>query len=755
VKPAIVPAVEERRAGPDRRQGPRRAADRVGALPSNDVLRDLRAILENATVGILFTRNRLLTRANPVFVQMFGFVGDSYVGQPGRVLYPSDADYEAIGALAGPMLAAGQPFQADVEMLRQDGSVFWCRLSAKAVDPRHPQEGTIWIAEDVTAQRTADGRLRQALTDQEMIFNNAAVGIMYVRERIVARANRKLEEIFGYGPGEMIGRSALDFHTSEASFRHLAELARDTLWRGETFTTEWEARRKDGSTVWVRLTGHREADAGERFDVVWIFEDITERRRMQEELLQAREELEQRVLERTAELSTANAQLQDEIFERMQAEQRIWHIAHHDALTGLPNRALLHDRLQQALAQAQRNRGRLAVMFLDLDRFKTINDTLGHEVGDELLKEVAQRVRAAVRASDTVARLGGDEFVVVLHDIEDANDAGRVAEKIVAAFVPPVRIGKHELRASTSIGIGLYPEDGDEAYALMKRADTAMYHAKHAGRNQFHFFSARMSAAAQRQFHIEHRLVAALEKGQLSLVFQPQVDLAARAVCGMEALVRWRDPDEGDISPAEFIPIAEETDLIQPIGEWVLLNAMRQNRRWQEAGRPALPIAVNLSPRQFRHKDLVAGVRAILAETGQPAQLLELELTETALAHDTDEACARLEELAAMGVRLSIDDFGTGYSSLVSLKRFPVGKLKIDRSFVRDLCVDRNDAAIVAATIGLARGLELDIIAEGVETECQRDALLALGCQRFQGYLFARPQPAENEAGIFTPEGLG
>jgi diguanylate cyclase (GGDEF)-like protein/PAS domain S-box-containing protein len=755
VKPAGAPVPDERRAGADRRQGPRRQSDRVGALPSNDVLRDLRAILENATVGILFTRNRKLERANPVFVQMFGFVGDGYVGQPGNVLYPSDADYEAFGAEAGPVLAAGQPFHAEVEMRRQDGRRFWCRMSAKAVDPRQPQEGTIWIMEDVSAWHAADRRLRQALTDQEMIFNNAAVGIMYVRERIVARANRKLEEIFGYGPGEMIGHSARDFHTSEASYHHLAELARDTLWRGETFVTEWEARRKDGSNVWVRLTGHREADAGERFDVVWIFEDITERRRAQEELLQAREELEQRVLERTAELSTANAQLQDEIFERMQAEQRIWHIAHHDALTGLPNRALLHDRLQQALVQAARSRSRLAVMFLDLDRFKGINDTLGHEVGDELLKEVAHRIRTAVRAADTVARLGGDEFVVVLQDVEDANDAARVAEKIVAAFVPLVHIGKHELRASTSIGIGLYPEDGEEIYALMKRADTAMYQAKRAGRNQFHFYSARMSAATQRQFHIEHRLLAALDKGQLSLVFQPQVDLARHAVCGMEALVRWHDPEEGDISPAEFIPIAEETDLIQPIGAWVLRQALRQNRLWQEAGRPMLPVAVNLSPRQFRHKDLVADVRAALAETGQPAHLLELELTETALAHDADEAGARLEELAAMGVRLAIDDFGTGYSSLVALKRFPVGKLKIDRGFVRDLCVDRNDAAIVAATIGLARGLELDIIAEGVETACQRDALLALGCQRFQGYLFAKPQPAENAAGIFVPEGLG
>ncbi len=739
----------------ERRQVPPRPD--AGAVPgwSQSVL-ELRAILENATVGILFSRSRLLVQANPQFAQMFGFASvEDVIGQPGAVLYPSQAAYDALGAEAGPLLAAGQPFRGEVEMRRQDGSLFWCRLSAKAINPQRTQEGTIWIMEDVTAQREADQRLRQALADQETIFNNAAVGILYARARVIVRANRRLEEIFRYAPGKMIGRSIREFHVSEESYQQLTARARDILWRGETFVTEWEMRRQDGSHFWVRLTGHREANAGDRFDVIWIIEDITDRRRAQEELLQAREELEQRVVERTAELSLANAQLQDQIFERMQAEQRIWHMAHHDALTGLPNRALLHDRLQLALTQAGRNRGRVAVMFLDLDRFKGINDTLGHEIGDELLKEVAQRIRAAVRAADTVARLGGDEFVVVLPSITDADDAARVAEKIVATFAPRAQIGQHELRISTSIGIALYPEDGTEAYALMKRADTAMYHAKRGGRNQFHFCSARMSAAAQRQFDIEHRLVAALEKGQLALVFQPQVDLDRRAVCGMEALVRWHDPEEGGIPPAEFIPIAEETDLIQPVGAWVLLNAMRQNRLWQEAGRPVVPIAVNLSPRQFRHKNLIGDIRAILAETGQPAHLLELELTETALVHDADEAGARLEELDAMGVRLSIDDFGTGYSSLMALKRFPVDKLKIDQSFVRDLCVDRNDAAIVAATIGLARGLELDLIAEGVETVAQRDALLAMGCRRFQGYLFAEPQPAEHTAALFAPAGLG
>lgn len=726
-------------------------------LPSQALL-ELRAILENATVGILFSRNRILVQANPQLAQMFGFASvKDVIGQPGLVLYPSQAAYDALGDEAGPLLAAGKPYRGEIEMRRQDGSLFWCRMSAKAINQQRTQDGTIWIMEDVTAQREADRRLREALADQEMIFNNAAVGIMHVRERIVVRANRKLEKIYGYGPGEMLGRSARDFHSSEELFLRLADLAHDTLWRGEAFSTEWPAKRKDGTLFWVRLTGQREPNAGDRFDAVWLFEDITEKRHAEEALAQVHEELERRVLERTSDLSAANTQLQEEIFERMQAEQRVWQMAHHDALTGLPNRALLHDRLGQTLMQAARDRNRVGVMFLDLDRFKNINDTLGHDVGDQLLKAVAERLRGVVRAADTVARLGGDEFVVILHDIADADDAARVADKIIATFVPVVRIDSHELRTSTSIGISIYPEDGSEANALMKNADTAMYHAKRAGRDNFHFFSARMSAETERQFRLEQRLLSALEQGHLSLVYQPQIALfpgKPRTVCGTEALLRWNDPEDGPISPAEFIPIAEESGLILPVGEWVLHNALRQNRRWQDAGYPPLPVAVNLSPRQFCQKGLVDTIRRILAETGQPAHLLELEITETALVQDAEEARARLEELAAMGVRLAIDDFGIGYSSLNYLKRFPVNRLKIDRSFVGDLTTDSEDAAIVAAIIGLARGLDLELVAEGVETAEQLAGLQALGCHCFQGYYFSHPLSPDHEQELFAPSRL-
>jgi diguanylate cyclase (GGDEF)-like protein len=411
----------------------------------------------------------------------------------------------------------------------------------------------------------------------------------------------------------------------------------------------------------------------------------------------------------------------------------------------------LHDRLQQTLAQAQRGQHRVAVMFLDLDRFKSVNDTLGHAVGDELLKHVAERLTGVVRAVDTVSRLGGDEFVVVLHEVSSPDDAVQVAEKILGALSAAVSIDGHQLRATPSIGISMFPDDGDEVFALMKNADTAMYHAKAAGRNNFQFYARDMNEQAAHFFSLETRLRQAIEGGQLMLYYQPLIDWPRRAVCGMEALVRWSDPEHGIVAPGEFIPIAEETGLIMPIGEWVLVEALRQNRAWQQEGRPLLPVSVNLSPRQFRQKDLVDTLRRILHDTGQPARLLELEITESTLMHDIGETQAKLQEIAAMGVHLAIDDFGTGYSSLSYLKRFPVHKLKIDQSFVRDLKFDPEDAAIVAAIIGLARSLGLDTLAEGVESREQLDVLLGLGCERFQGYLFSPPLPPAGADGIFQP----
>ncbi len=424
-------------------------------------------------------------------------------------------------------------------------------------------------------------------------------------------------------------------------------------------------------------------------------------------------------------------------------QERIQHMAQHDALTDLPNRSLLYDRVGQLVTQARRNPHVFALLFIDLDRFKNVNDSLGHQVGDRLLQSVSQRLLTCIRESDTVARIGGDEFVVLLSGLGEARDAATVAQKIQELLSQPFRFEGHDLHVTPSVGICTYPQDGADVETLMRNADTAMYHAKEMGRNNYQFFTPEMNAAAHRRLALENDLRRALERSEFILHYQPQIDLRTGDIIGFEALARWRHPERGMVPPGEFIPVAEETGMINPLGEWVLNHACVQAAEWLRAGHPPLQVAVNLSAHQFRREGVAATVARVLKESGLPAARLELEITESAIIHQPEQAIVTFNELSDMGVQLSIDDFGTGYSSLSYLKRFPIDKLKIDQSFVRDIHTDPDDAAIVTAIIAMAHSLGLEVIAEGVETADQLAFLKTLGCDKAQGYYFSRPLPAQ------------
>jgi diguanylate cyclase (GGDEF)-like protein/PAS domain S-box-containing protein len=442
-----------------------------------------------------------------------------------------------------------------------------------------------------------------------------------------------------------------------------------------------------------------------------------------------------------------------QLIARKQAEERIRHLAHYDELTELPNRTMFNHQLARSLAQARRHDKPLAVLFIDLDRFKNINDTLGHEAGDCVLKEVAERLRGCLRDSDTVGRLGGDEFVVLLEELPQPVYVATVAQKILAAVAKPFILDAQEFHLTASIGISTYPADSSDLHSLLKNADISMYRAKEQGKNNYQFYSAQMNVHTIERLALESSLRRAVERSEFQLHYQPKVDIRSGYIIGMEALVRWQQPGQGLIPPAQFIPLAEETGLIVPIGEWVLKTACARNKSWQEQGLPPLRIAVNLSGRQFAHETLLQDVTRVLNETGMDPVLLELEITESMAMHDPGYAVKLMTKLKAMGVHLSIDDFGTGYSSLGYLKRFPIDSVKIDRSFIRDLPGDSDDAAITQAIIAMAHGLKLRVVAEGVETGEQLSFLRAHGCDEMQGYYFSKPLP-EHEFFLLAQNGV-
>jgi diguanylate cyclase (GGDEF)-like protein/PAS domain S-box-containing protein len=431
-----------------------------------------------------------------------------------------------------------------------------------------------------------------------------------------------------------------------------------------------------------------------------------------------------------------------DVTDRKRVEEQIQYQAYHDALTGLPNRMLFLDRLQIALAHARRQGGQPAVLFLDLDDFKVINDTLGHATGDRLLQGVAERLIASVREDDTVARMGGDEFTLLLPNVGRVEDAARLAGKLLEAVAQPFQIDGQDLFVTTSVGVSLYPSDGEDAENLLKNADRAMYRAKEMGRNNYQLFAPALNVRAVNRLSLETRLRRALDREDFVLHYQPQVNLATRRIVGLEALIRWRE-DGRLLEPAEFIPVAEEARLILPLGQWILRAACQQARSWQNQGLPEVRLAVNLSARQFQQQDLIRSVFFSVRDAGLPPRRLELEITESAAMLNVDRTIGMLHGLRDMGVRISMDDFGTGHSSLSYLKRFPIDAVKIDQSFVRDMTSDPSDAAIVKAIVAMAHSLGLNVVAEGVETLAQADFLRRTGCDEMQGFLVGRPLPAD------------
>lgn len=430
-----------------------------------------------------------------------------------------------------------------------------------------------------------------------------------------------------------------------------------------------------------------------------------------------------------------------DITERRAAEERVRYLAHHDSLTGLPNRSLFSERVGHALAHARRHDTRVAVMFVDLDRFKIVNDSLGHDVGDRLLKLVAERMQTCLREEDTVARLGGDEFAVLINDADDAPTLAMIAQKVIDALCVTMQLDEHELSVGASIGISVYPDDGDSAEMLLKHADMAMYQVKGAGRNHLRFYMPQMNERALHRMTVENGLRRALNHGELVVHYQPEVDLASGALVSVEALIRWQHPEKGLLLPEAFMEVAEETGLVVPIGEWVLLQACSRQQGWQEENLvgPAVTMSVNLSALQFQRKDLVAIVRQCLAQSGLQARALDLEITETSLMKDAGMSVTMLRRLDELGVGSIVDDFGTGYSSLAYLRHFPVRKLKIDRSFVHEVDTNPDAAAIVLAVISLGHSLKFSIVAEGVETASQAEFLRSVGCDTGQGHFFAAP----------------
>jgi diguanylate cyclase (GGDEF)-like protein/PAS domain S-box-containing protein len=655
-------------------------------------------MFERSSDAIFLLREGLVEEANPAAVSLFKCKGPGWL--IGRSLHDFSPMTQPSGVLSAEAEArltdeARQAGNARSEWHYVDceGALFWAEVLQTAISLNGANLYYV-VVRDISERKRAERTLHLAA----QVFENSRDAIVLTdRGRRVIALNRAFTDITGFGPQDMLGKPVSLYRSGvheESFYREVwAQVEATDHWEGESW-----GRKRDGALFpsWTSISAIRDS-AGRVSNYMGTVTDITERKK---------------------------------------SEEHTRHLAEHDFLTDLPNRVLLLDRLRLALAAARRNHAMLAVLFVDLDRFKMVNDTLGHSVGDRLLKEVASRLVHCVREADTVSRQGGDEFIIILSDVIGPEGAAHAAESVLHALEQEFVLGEHIAHISASIGIAMFPADGDEIDALLKHADIAMYHVKQEGRNGYQFFGGEMNARIVERSGLEQGLRRALAEQQFELVFEPEVDIASSQVVGMEALVRWRHPELGLLLPERFIDVATEAGMMVAIGNWVLQEACRQARGWQDEGR-ALVVSVNLAPAQFVHKDLLDCVEGALRLAGLPARWLELQLTEAMLMQGGGQTEAVLGKLRALGVRLSIDDFGTGYSRLGQLKDSPIDKLKIAQSFFDH----GTDATAIRTIIAMARSLDMMVIAEGVETEDQLQLLRELGCDQYQGHLASAAGP--------------
>ena len=674
-----------------------------------------RATFDHAPIGIMHsTADRKILHVNPKLCEILGYTREELLEmKTSDFLSPTYRESDRPQYLEQMLKGDLQTFSSERPFIRKDGGMVWTNRTVSLVrDSAGQPLYFLRIIEDISERKRAEDALTRerlllrtvvdAIPDRRYVKDTEGRFILQNAANLQVRGVDQHEDIVGKTVFDIFPRQqAQRIHEEDQTIIDSGEPLIDREGRthfGAAGDTDGEVRWHLTSKVPLRDS------TGRIYGLVGVNRDITERK---------------------------------------QANEHLAHLAHYDSVTGLPNRVMLHDRLGQAIAQARRNSWFVGVLFLDLDRFKLVNDTLGHAAGDLLLKQVSTRLTQALRPSDTVGRLSGDEFAVILSELAAPQNAAIVAQKLIDMLKMPFDLDGNEVFVTGSIGITLYPTDSDNIETLIRDADAAMYGAKSAGRNNYQFYTAEMNQRATEKLRLETKLRHAIEREEFVLHYQPKVDIATGKITGLEALLRWQSPDDGLVGPNQFIPLLEETGLIVQVGDWVARKACAQIHAWREAGVTPVPVAVNLSARQLRQAGFGATLGRALADYGIPAELIEIEITESSLMENPEQAIVVLTEIASLGVRLSADDFGTGYSSLSYLKRLPLDALKIDRSFVRDITTDPDDAAITRTVITLAHGLDLKVIAEGVETEEQLAFLGQNQCDEAQGYLFSRPLPVE------------